>query len=270
MRLALRQHAGAPGDPGANLAEVESAATRAAGEGASLLVLPELFLSGYDIGPRVVELGMARDDPALARLDEIAARHGLAILAGYPERDGRHLYSAALLVDATGRRLANHRKLQLRGERETRFFAPGRKPTLVELGGMKLGILIGYDVEFPETVRALALAGAQAVLVPAALAAGSPRVLDLLVPARAYENQVFLACCNRCGLEPGPGDPDRSARGLRYLGGSRIVAPDGGLLARAEKGPNLLLADLEWDACAESRAANPFLEALKAGPLMQA
>lgn len=259
MRLALRQHPGTPGEVAANLAEVEQAAARAAGEGAELLVLPELFLTGYDLGAAVTGLAMAEDDPALATLEEIAERHGLAILAGYPEREGERLYNAALLVDAAGRRRAKHRKLQLWGDYERRFFTAGRSPTLVELGGLKLGILICYDVEFPETVRALALAGAQAVLVPTALMVGYPRVLDLLVPARAYENQLFLAYCNRCGAEAS----------LRYPGGSRIVAPDGSLLARAEKGADLLLADLDWAAYAGSREANPFLEALRGGPLMQ-
>ncbi len=100
----------------------------------------------------------------------IAADSGLAILYGYPERVGDQVFNSAQLIDRDGRVLANYRKSHLYGELDTSTFEPGAGDfAIVGLDGVNVGILICYDVEFPEAVRALALAGADVVAVPTAL-----------------------------------------------------------------------------------------------------
>ena len=127
---------------------------------------------------------------------------------------------------------------------------PGQgPPTVAELDGLKLGILICYDVEFPENVRLLALQGAELVAVPTANMAPYTFVCRSLVPARAYENHLFLAYANRCGHE---GE-------LEYLGQSCIVAPDGTDLARAGAGEELILADVDPARIEAWRPHNPYL-----------
>ena len=140
-------------------------------QGADLLVCPEMYLTGYAIGPAAVRrLAEPVDGPSAARAAAIAREAGMALLYGYPElgADGR-VYNAALLLDRDGRPLANHRKTHLYGDLDRNAFSAGDgPPTIAELDGVRLGILICYDVEFPENVRLLALAGAELMAVPTA------------------------------------------------------------------------------------------------------
>ena len=193
-------------------------ASNASARGARLLVMPEMALTGYHIGKdTVAERAEAKDGPSARRAAEIAQRFGIALLYGYPERceDGR-IFNAALLIDRDGVTLANHRKTHLFGDIDRNAFSPGDRPvTLALLDGVKIGILICYDVEFPETTRLLALEGADIIAVPTALMAPYDFIAKTLVPARAYESQAFLAYANRCGVcllytSPSPRDKRQS------------------------------------------------------------
>jgi predicted amidohydrolase len=241
------------GDVAANLAWLERSARAAAGEGARLLVAPEMALTGYAIGAEAVRRRAEPvDGPSARAAAAIAERHGVALCYGYPEAgpDGR-VHNAALLLDRDGRTLANHRKTHLYGDIDRSVFAPGDGdvPTVAELDGTRVGLLICYDVEFPENARLLALAGVELLLVPTALMAPYDFVPGPLVATRAYENQVFLAYANRCGAE---GE-------LTYLGRSCVVGPDGRDLARAGGGEELVVADLDPDLLAASRRLNTYL-----------
>ncbi len=220
--------------------------------GSGLLISPELFLTGYNIGAdRLRALAEPVDGPSARSAGEIARASGAALLYGYAERgeDGR-VYNAALLIGRDGRRLANFRKLHLFGAMETEVFTPGENAAVMaEIEGVKLGILICYDVEFPETVRSLALAGADLVVVPTALMRPYEFVPRVLVPTRAYENSVCVAYANRCGSE---GD-------LVYPGESCIVGPDGRDLARAGDGEALISAELDTPMFEKARLFNTFL-----------
>jgi predicted amidohydrolase len=252
MRIAVFQGPLEGGDVARNLDRLAVAARQAAASGAGLLICPEMFLTGYAIGPAAVAaLAEPVDGPSAARAAEIARAAGIALLYGYPERDadGR-VYNAALLIDRDGRQLANHRKTHLFGALDRDAFAPGQgPPTVAELDGLKLGILICYDVEFPENVRLLALEGVAMVAVPTANMAPYTFVCRALVPARAYENHLFLAYANRCGRE---GE-------LGYLGQSCIVAPDGTDLARAGPAEEMILADIDPARIVDWRWHNPYL-----------
>ncbi len=252
MRIAIYQGPGEAGSIARNLGVLEARAQEAAGRGARFLICPEMFLSGYNIGPeQVSRLAEPADGPALARVAAIARQVGIALLLGYPERaDNGATYNAVRLIDWRGHSLANHRKCHLFGDLDRAMFRAGAALSkVVELEGVRVGLLICYDVEFPESVRLLALAGADLVTVPTALMEPFAAVARILVPARALENQVFLAYANRCGRE---GD-------LSYCGLSCIVGPDGADLARAGRGEELILADLDLVRLAASRQANGYL-----------
>lgn len=250
MKIAICQ---SPGEPGAvlkNLETMEAVANAAAEKGAHLLVFPEMFLSGYNIAPQVEALAEAMDGPAAQTLRRVAQKHQMALLYGYPEREGDSVYNSVQLLDGTGASLANYRKVHLYGEMERAMFSPGNAPpTLVDLHGIRLGSLICYDVEFPEAVRYLALRGAELVVVPTALMEPVRFIPETLVPTRAWENQIFMAYANRCGEE----------NGMRYVGLSSIVAPDGGILAKAGNAEELLFADVQPRDYAQSRKDNPYL-----------
>ena len=175
------------------------------------------------------------------------------MLAGFAERDGDTVYNSAVFVD--GARTQVYRKAFLYGDYEKRLFAAAAATAcIVEHGGLKIGVLICYDVEFPENVRRLAEAGADLVAVPTALPASDHAafISGSMIPVRAFENQVHLAYVNHCGADGN----------FAYAGLSRIAAPDGRTLAVADASPALLFADIEPAAFAAAREANPYLEDL--------
>jgi 5-aminopentanamidase len=218
--------------------------------GARLMICPEMFLTGYNIGAEVHRLAEPVDGPAARQVARYAREAGIAVLYGYPERADGVVYNAAQLIDRDGRRLANSRKTHLYGELDKRVFRAGDGGFVrAELDETRLGLLICYDVEFPESVRAHALAGVDLVVAPTALMRPYEIVARTLVPARAYENQIFVAYANRCGRE---GELD-------YCGLSCVIAPDGGELVRAGAAEELLFADIDVASQGNPRAPNTYL-----------
>lgn len=253
MRIAALQMTARAGDVSANLATIRAAAAEATARGAELLVAPELATTGYGSGEAMRDLAEPRDGAQIAALATIAAEHRLALVCGFAERDGDRLYNAAAVLDLSGPR-AVYRKCHLYGQYERGLFAPGDgRPPIVRVGGMRVGILICYDVEFPEAVRGLALAGAELVAVPTALPDSGHAlfIAEKIVPVRAFENQVAVAYANHAG-----GDGR-----FAYAGRSCIALPDGTDAARAgSHAAELILADYRPEDFLRSRAENPYLE----------
>ena len=253
MRIAALQMHAIAGDGEANIERIAAAAADAAAGGAKLLVVPALAVTGYGAG----EVAFGRlPSPATgevaSRLAAIARDNGLAIVAGFAEQEGGHTYNSALFTDGIGTN-AVYRKSHLYGDYERSAFRPAAPASvMVELGGVRLGMLICYDVEFPENVRRLALAGAELVVVPTALPKGSSGtfIANHMIQVRAFENQVFVAYINHCGADDN----------FTYAGLSRIAAPDGKLLAEAPaEGEMLLFAEIRPEDYAKSRAENTYL-----------
>jgi len=251
LRTALLQGPGGiPGSVGDSLAVLADAARQAAEQGARLLVTDEMFLTGYALGDRVAELAEPAGGPAQARVAEIAARHRIGIVYGAPEREGDAVFNTARFVGPDGGLLAVYRKTHLFGDYERNVFTAGAEPVVqAELDGVRIGLLICYDVEFPEPVRAHALAGTELLVVPTALMRPYEVVPRTLVPARAYENGLFLAYVNRCGPE---GSYD-------FTGLSCLAGPDGVVRARAGGAGELLLADADLAMLRAARAQTPYL-----------
>lgn len=236
LNLALWQTAYAPPEAGTALAleRLDTAAAQARAQGADLLLCPEMGLTGYAIGAeRVAALAEAPDGPLAQAVASIAQRHCIAIVYGYPERhpQGGKPFNAAQAMGPDHQAIGHYRKTHLFGDMDRAQFSPGDAASRVfTWRGWRLGLLICYDVEFPEAVRGLALQAADAVLVPTANMIGFDEVPALLVPARACENRLFVAYANACGQE-GP---------VHYGGLSTAAGPDGRVLAQAERGETLL------------------------------
>ncbi|MDE1910658.1 MAG: carbon-nitrogen hydrolase family protein [Pseudomonas sp.] len=250
MRVALYQCPPLPLDVAGNLKRLHQLAQEA--NDADLLVLPEMFLTGYNIGVEAVgALAETQDGPSAQSIAALAKNSGVAILYGYPERgaDGQ-IYNAVQLIDANGQRLCNYRKTHLFGDLDNSMFSAGDDDfPLVELNGWKLGFLICYDLEFPENTRRLALAGAELILVPTANMVPFDFVADVTVRARAFENQCYVAYANYCGQE---GE-------IQYCGQSSIAAPDGQRIAQAGLDEALIVGTLDRQLMVDSRAANRYL-----------
>lgn len=252
MRIALYQCPPLPLDIDANLARLAIQAQSAAQQGAQLLICPEMFLTGYNIGAAAVQrLAQSADGPAAQQIADIARSTGLAIAYGYPERDEEGaVYNSAQLIDRHGARLGNYRKTHLFGDLDKHMFsAGGDQFPLIELDGWRLGLLICYDVEFPETVRRLALAGAGLIVVPTANMVPFDFVCEVTVRARAFENQCYLAYVNYCGNE------DQ----VHYCGLSSLNGPDGSRPALAAQDEQLLIADVQAHPVEAARALNDYL-----------
>ncbi|MFJ6699753.1 carbon-nitrogen hydrolase family protein [Streptomyces sp. NPDC091272] len=260
LRLALFQSSGRPGSVAANLKALDEAAGRAAAAGASLLVTSELFLTGYAIGADVHHLAESADGEGADAVAEIAARHGVAIVYGYPERDGTQVFNSVQLIDASGTRRAGYRKTHLFGGFEREVFVPGEQPVVqVELAGLRVGLMVCYDVEFPENVRAHALAGTDLLLVPTAQMHPFQFVAESVVPVRAWENQMYVAYVNRTGPE-GEGDA-----ALEFVGLSCLAGPDGATRVRGGHGEELLVGEVDPALLAASRETNPYLRDRRPG-----
>lgn len=251
MRIALYQCPPLPLDVSGNLQRLAQKASEAAAQGVDLLVCPEMFLTGYNIGAEAAfSLAEDRDGHSAEQVAAIAQTAGIAILYGYPERssDGQ-IYNAVQLIDAQGRGLCHYRKTHLYGELDKSMFAvAGDEFPVVELNGWCLGLLICYDVEFPENTRRLALAGADLILVPTANMAPYDFVAEVTVRARAFENQCYVAYANYCGSE---GD-------IHYCGLSSLCAPDGSRLALAAQDETLIIGTLDRQLMEDSRAINTY------------
>lgn len=257
-RIAALQMQAIAGDVDANLGRIEQGVRDAARRGADLPVTPELAVPGYGAGPAMARLAETSDGPSWRRLSALSREAGVAIVAGFAERAGDAVYNSVLFVGGD-RPPQVYRKSHLYGQYERGLFAAERPvATILDHAGLKFGLLICYDVEFPENVRRLALAGAQAVLVPTALPASDHAafIARSMIPVRAFENQVFVAYVDHCGRD------ERFA----YAGLSGIAAPDGAMLASAGAADEtLLVADLDPGVYRQSVENNPYLTDLRIG-----
>ncbi|MFC8129818.1 carbon-nitrogen hydrolase family protein [Streptomyces sp. NPDC057302] len=256
MRTALLQSSGRPGSVAANLKALDEAAARASAAGAGLLVAPEMYLTGYAIGDDVARLAEPADGASAAAIAETAARHGVAVAYGYPEREGEAVFNSVQLIGPDGVSLANYRKTHLFGCFERDSFTSGEQAVVqAELGGLRIGLMICYDVEFPENVRAHALAGTDLLLVPTAQMHPFQFVAESVVPVRAFENQMYVAYVNRVGKE---GE-------FEFVGLSTLAGPDGVARTRAGREEQLVFADADPAFLAASREANPYLRDRRPG-----
>jgi predicted amidohydrolase len=243
-RIACQQLAPVFADLDANRRLTVGAIQEAAAAGADVVVLPELITSGYMFEStdeaRAVAIGT--DDPILGEWAAEAALADLVVVGGFCERgeDGM-VYNSAALIDASGLR-AVYRKLHL-WDREKLVFTPGSElPPVIDTPAGRITAMICYDLEFPELTRAVALAGAQALLVPTNWPLfprpEGERPSEVVVGmATARLNRMAVACADRMGLE----------RGQEWTGGTTIVAADGWVAAES-RGPGLVIADVDLDA----------------------
>jgi predicted amidohydrolase len=214
-----------------------------------------MFLTGYNIGADAVRsLAQPRDGGYAQAVARLAQTHGIAIVWGYPERDATDaIFNAAQMTSARGTPLLHYRKTHLYGALDRAQFSAApvdaANSQLAELHGWNIGLLICYDVEFPENPRRLALAGADCVLVPTANMERYDFVPATLVPTRAFENQTVLAYANYCGPEGN----------LRYGGLSSVVGALGQPLAVAGRDEALLIATLTPEALDHARTEQTHL-----------
>ena len=259
VRIAVAQYEPRVGEIEENLARAVDWATSAATDGAQLIVLPELASSGYVFSDEA-EAQRCAEDPDDGRtvraLQELCATHGCHVVMGINERSGDCRHNSAVLVGPTGR-LATYRKLHLFNDEQS-WFQPGEGLAVVDLPFGRVGIVICFDLWFPEAARALALAGADIIAVPTNWVASFKNTVwddrgycqgDYVAMVTAAQNGVVMACADRVGVE----------RGVTFLGASIIVGADGWPVAgpASRDREEVLIADVDLDAVERARRRTP-------------
>jgi len=243
-----------------NLARAAWMIKQAADKGADLVVLPEVFNAPYqaDLFPEYAETYPGPTTEFLSRM----ARENNILLAGgsiIEECQGK-LYNSSFVFDEGGNLLGRHRKIHLFDVdmpgritfKESDTLSPGHNLTLIKHRKAVFGLLICYDIRFPELARALALAGAELLILPAAFNHTSgPLFWELMMRSRAVDQQVYLAAAAPA-FNPEAEYP--------AWGKSMIVDPWGQILAQADQQEELILANLDFSVNLQVRKEIPLLD----------
>lgn len=254
-RLAAAQINCSLADVAGNLETHRRAIEQARQRGVDVLLFPELSLTGYDLGPRVPEVAMRRDDPRLLQLAESVG--GMLTVVGFVETCGRGEYANAMACLRDGRVVAVHRKINLctyGGHEEGKHFGRGQTLTVADADGLACGVMICADLWNPGLAHAAMLERPDVMLAPVNAARGMVDgdfddegnwLTCLTFYAMMYATPMVMA--HRYGAE---GD-------AWFWGGSCIVGVDGRVLARAGDGDDLIVADIATADIAAARFAMP-------------
>lgn len=235
------------GQPDWNAESAEARLAELHAQGVELAIFPEAYLTGYCVGSVEEARGIAIPvgHPALQRLRQACDRLGMTAVVGFAEDEYGELYnSAALFEPGVEPRL--YRKSHLPCLGLDRFVTRGDELPVFETKLGKIGILICFDMRMPESVRVLALKGAEIIALPTNWPEGAEVSASHICIARAAENRVFFAACNRLGKENGFG----------FIGGSKIIDPVGNVLASAEGDETSIIAEIDPAAARNKRTIN--------------
>jgi predicted amidohydrolase len=248
LTLAAAQAESSPGDVDANVRTAVELVREAAGLGAQVVVLPETFLTGYDLGVFAGRLPSLADLP-LDPLREAAGDTGAVVVASSALEAGGVKTISSVVVQPDGAVGAPYDKQHLDGE-EKKYFTPGDHGASIRVHGLELGLSICYDGCFPEHARAAAQDGAVAYLSSAAYFDGGEHRRDLYYAARAVENGMYVVFAGLTGTA-------RQGRG--FSGGSAVYDPEGRPLVRLGTERGVAVADLDTDLVEETRARHTML-----------
>lgn len=229
-------------DAGANLQKIRRIMDSSEGD---IFLFPEMFLTGYgsDIPDETVL------DNAVKELQSLCREHDSAIAMGMPIRRNGGIYNT--LVFITPEKTQTYEKMHLAnfGKYDESMFSPGDHPVMVEWKGMRFGLIICYDIFFPELSRYYAVNGADAILMASASAEQSERVMRTMLPARALENTAYMVFCNNIG----------EFNDTRFFGGSSIYLPTGETAAGAASKEEILTVDIDPEIIRSAREKRPHL-----------
>ncbi len=242
FKIALAQIGCKRADKKENLKKIENFVEKAKNQSADLIVFPELSLTGYVVRDQIYELAETIPGPSTQVIEKIAEKTKTYIVFGMPELSEKTqatIYNTAVLVGPKGY-IGKYRKMYLPTHsvfEEKRYFRPGYQAAAFDTEIGKIGLIICYDIFFPEVSRLTRLKGAQLIVCISASPAVRKTFFEILTAARAIENTAFLAYVNLVGIE----------NGLQFWGGSRLIAPNGKVLAKAKYDEeDLVMCDVNY------------------------
>ncbi len=238
------------GKPDENLAKARHMTARAAERGSDIIVFPELWSTGYDLENAAVH-SVPIDEGVFAGMSSLAREHNIHVLGSClsllgPGRFG----NTAVLFDTSGHMMGEYSKVHLfRLMDEHRYLTAGDHLTLLETKWGKIGLAICYDLRFPELFRSYASRGAAAVFLMAEWPHPRLSHWQVLLRARAIENQMYMVGCNRVGV----------SKDNRFFGHSCIVDPRGEVSVEAGEDEELVTAEIRMEEAERARAEIPIL-----------
>jgi (R)-amidase len=248
MKIELVQLAGRDGDTAYNLGRALDAIANCDAD-TDLLVFPETHLMGFVAGEQLAQVAQTLDGPALRSLQHAAKARDVSVIIGLVEHDAGLFYNTSVLITPDGIAL-RYRKTHL-WPSERGDITPGDRFVTTLWKGIRVGILICYDIELPETARALAQLGAELIIVTNGNMDPYGPVHRTAIMARAQENQLFAVMVNRVGQ----GDD-----GLVFAGGSAAVDPFGRVLVEAGRDEVRQVVTLDLAQLKAARADYNYLE----------
>jgi len=256
IRVALAQINCRREDKAENMKKMEEMVTKAKKQAVDLVIFPELSLTGYVVRDQTYELAETIPGPSTKFMEDIARKTEAYIIFGMPELSEKTqatIYNTAVLVGPEGF-IGRYRKMYLPTHsvfEEKRYFRPGYQTTVFDTKLGKIGLIICYDIFFPEVSRLTRLKGAQLIVCISASPAIRRTFFETLTAARAVENTAFLAYVNLVGIEDG----------LQFWGGSRLIGPNGKVLVQAKYDEEqLVMCDIDYT---DIRPIETFVPTLK-------
>jgi predicted amidohydrolase len=256
FKIALAQISCRQADKEKNLRKIEEMATKAKKSGAELTVFPELCVTGYIIRDQLYELAETVPGPSTDKIIDLAKKTGTHIAFGIPELSQKAratIFNTAVLVGPQGL-IGKYRKMYLPTHsvfEEKRYFRPGYQTAAFDTDLGKIGLIICYDLFFPEVSRLTRLEGAQLIVCISASPAVRRAFFETLTTARAMENTTFLAYVNLVGVEDG----------LQFWGGSRLIGPQGRILTKAKYDEeDMVIGEVDYT---DLRSIEPFVPTIR-------
>ena len=247
LTISLAQMDIALGQPQVNLAKVQELTAEAKRRGSDVVLFPELWSSGYDL-ENAEQHATSLNEGLFAELAALARENAIHICSSLLSVQGGRYHNTAPLFSPAGKRLGHYSKIHLfRLMEEDRYLTAGQVAPVFDLPWGKTAIAICYDLRFPELFRRYALAGARIIFLPAEWPYPRLEHWRTLLQARAIENQMFIAACNRVG----------ESKGERFFGHSAICDPWGRLVIEAGDSEALLTACVDTALVEEVRQAIP-------------
>ncbi|MBM7570104.1 carbon-nitrogen hydrolase family protein [Aquibacillus albus] len=216
MNISLAQFSPKLKDKEMNLETIKSQMEVAKKQYTNLIVFPEMSLTGYLLKDSVTEYAEDTNGPSLRRVKEYCRDIGIDTIISFPEKDGKNYYITAIYIDSNGEILGKYRKTHL-FDTESNYFTPGNDYPVFDTKWGKVGIMICYDLEFPEVARLLRLKGADIIFIPTANMKPYEKYQEIYLKSRAMENEIPIAICNRIGQE----------EELEFFGQSMVVDHEG-------------------------------------------
>ena len=228
VSLLLAQTGPKLGNKERNLKQISEQASKARRKNVDLLIFPELHLTGYTMRDEVFHLAEPIPGPSTRKVETIAREHRVHVIFGMPEESEVKgvIHNTAVFVGPKGL-IGKYRKIHLPTHsvfEERRYYRPGQDASVFKTDIGIIGLNICYDLYFPELTRLQALQGAELVVCISASPGLRRRFFEGFCLSRAMENAVYLAYVNRVGIE----------EGLQFWGGSRVIAPNGSVLAQCK------------------------------------